>query len=350
MNATAVALALLLPAAEPQQPVDVSACVAKGLKWLAEQQKEDGNWVGRADSQPTMTTSMAGLALLMEGSTLKHGKYAPNLRKAVEWLEKNAQPSGLLATKHPTEVAQPTTTHAYALLFLACVYDVDDDAVRHKRLGKLLTEAVDYAETTQSGRGGWGNNVRAGRADDPLTTVTMLQGLMAARKAGIDVPGKLIDKAIGYTVTALTDGPNLDLLVADSSDVPPRTLSGATAALFMFDGRRPAAFVRWLGNLSTTGVRPWPARASTASMSTQFHMARVAYALGENGHRQFDPDARAENLLKWSAYRETVFRSIKAAQSADGSWVETVPGPVFGSAVALVILQMENDYLSAFSR
>jgi hypothetical protein len=76
----------------------------------------------------------------------------------------------------------------------------------------------------------------------------------------------------------------------------------------------------------------------------------VAYALGENGHRTLDPDAKPGDVLKWSTYRETVFRSIKTAQSADGSWVETVPGPVFGSAVALVILQMENDYLPAFSR
>ena len=83
-------------------------------------------------------------------------------------------------------------------------------------------------------------------------------------------------------------------------------------------------------------------------MTTHLYRRMVAHALGEHGHRLYDPTAKSE--LKWSTYRETVYRSIKDVQSADGSWVETVPGPVYGSAVALIILQMENDYLPAFAR
>ena len=31
-------------------------------------------------------TALAGMALLMEGSTLREGKYSDNIRKAVDWL------------------------------------------------------------------------------------------------------------------------------------------------------------------------------------------------------------------------------------------------------------------------
>jgi hypothetical protein len=344
----AIAFVLLTPAAPatPEPPVDVKECVAKGLKWLAEQQKEEGYWVGRADSQPTATTSMAGLALLMEGSTLKHGTYAPNLRRAVEWMTKNAQSDGLLSSNHRTEINQPIGTHAQALLFLVSAYDVDDDPARREQLGKLLAKAITYAANQQTARGGWGQLM--GRAEDFGSTVAMFQALIAARKAGFEVPAKVVERATGYLVIAANTVGEIVLQIGD--DTPPsglRLTAGAASALFMHDGHRPPAFAYWVKNIQTVPVRPWPARANATTMATHLYMARVAHALGENGHRQY---AAAKNELKWSTYRETVFRSIKAAQSADGSWVETVPGPVYGSAVALIILQMENDYIPAFAR
>ena len=131
----AVALALLVPAQPPTKsdPVDVKESVAKGLKWLADQQEPEGNWFGRANSAPTTTTAMAGLALLMEGSTPKTGTYAPNLRKAVEWMEKSAAANGSLVGTNRTDTARPMSAHAEALLFLACAYDVDDDPARRGR-------------------------------------------------------------------------------------------------------------------------------------------------------------------------------------------------------------------------
>ena len=183
----AIAFVLLTAAAPaPEPPVDVKESVAKGLKWLAEQQKEEGYWVGRADSQPTATTSIAGLALLMEGSTLKHGTYAPNLRRAVEWMTKNVQSDGLLSSNHRTEIDQPIGTHAQALLFLVCAYDVDDDPTRRERLGKLLEKAITCAASQQTARGGWGQ--LTGRRGGFGTTVAMFQALCSRARPASRCP------------------------------------------------------------------------------------------------------------------------------------------------------------------
>jgi hypothetical protein len=361
MTAVSAALfvALLAPAAkEDTAPVDVKACVAKGLKWLAEQQKEDGSWVGRADSAPTTTTAMAGVALLMEGSTLTTGTYAPNLRKAVEWVEKTAQRSGSLVSTNRTDAARPITAHAQALLFLACAYDVDDDAVRRERVREVLKRAVEYAAEVQTARGGWGltaSRAGAGSADDPLTTAQMLHALFATRKAGVTVARKVTDSAAEYlakitsTTGAVARRGVDDEAARGTTAVQVQLTSGAAAAFVTSDGPRPEVYARWLRSLRGALLLPWPSRTNAAVMYTQLYLARLTFALGDNGHRASDPGAKYSTLT-WSNYRATVFRSLKEAQVADGSWPDTVPGPTYGSALALVILQMENDYLPAFSR
>ena len=49
-------------------------------------------------------TALAGMAMLMEGSTLREGKYSNQIRRAVDWFVDRAQPNGLLAnTRDPAE-------------------------------------------------------------------------------------------------------------------------------------------------------------------------------------------------------------------------------------------------------
>src|SRR6516162_5282173 len=63
----------------------VKKVVSEGLDWLAYQQHELGHWTAQG-RYPTAMTALAGLALLSEGSTTTQGKYAENLRRAVDYL------------------------------------------------------------------------------------------------------------------------------------------------------------------------------------------------------------------------------------------------------------------------
>jgi hypothetical protein len=358
MNATAslVALTLLVaqPTPESPEPVDVKENVKTGLKWLAEQQKDDGSWVGRADSLPTSTTAMAGLALMMEGSTLKNGAYAPNLRKAVEWMEKRAKNNGQIASDHQSETARPVPAHAHALLFLACAYDLDDDTARRKRLREILERGIEYAGEVQTTSGGWTQFEprRAVGTDDPTTTVQMLHALLTARKVGLDVPRKLTDKALGAVRVLLEarfrTGPRVGTpqISIDTSYL----LSGSVASALTYDAHRSPLPARWGYYLRTDSIPLWPRRTTAGSLNAYLQHARVRFMLGEGGHRAHDPDAKSSDVLKWSEYRSTTYRAIQTAQAMDGSWSDTIPGPVYGSAVALIILQLENEYILAFSR
>src|SRR4051812_44102167 len=64
--------------------------VDTGLKWLAAKQNADGSWDANGQHKAAMT-ALAGMALLMEGSTIKDGKYSKNIEKATAYLMKISQ-------------------------------------------------------------------------------------------------------------------------------------------------------------------------------------------------------------------------------------------------------------------
>src|SRR5579862_2413127 len=95
--AMAVALSLsglIAPraAAEPI-PEKAQEAVNKGLEWLKKNQAKDGTW-SASGQNPVAMTSLAGLAMLCEGSTVTQGKYRENIRMAADWLMAHSQKGG----------------------------------------------------------------------------------------------------------------------------------------------------------------------------------------------------------------------------------------------------------------
>src|SRR5690348_8111978 len=52
--------------------------VKKGLEFLKKQQAKDGHWAAQNNAYPVTMTGLAGLAMLMEGSTVREGQYSAN--------------------------------------------------------------------------------------------------------------------------------------------------------------------------------------------------------------------------------------------------------------------------------
>src|SRR2546423_1168155 len=69
--------------------------IEKGLKWLVKNQNGDGSWAGARGQYVIPMTGLGGMALLMEGSTLREGKYRDNIRKAADFLMSRQQANGL---------------------------------------------------------------------------------------------------------------------------------------------------------------------------------------------------------------------------------------------------------------
>src|SRR5262249_47272329 len=71
---------------------------------------------------------------------------------------------------------------------------------RRAKLVKILEKACKYTHDAQTSRGGWGyiSAKDGSNFDEGSVTVTQMQGLRAARNAGIIVPEDAIKKGIKY--------------------------------------------------------------------------------------------------------------------------------------------------------
>ncbi|MEO0531462.1 MAG: hypothetical protein AAF266_12935, partial [Planctomycetota bacterium] len=124
-----------------------------GLRWLASTQSRLGSWEA-GGRYPTAMTALAGIAFLAEGSTPSGGQYAPELRRAVDYLVAQARPNGLIGD--PLRDDRYTYGHGFGMLFLSQVLGEEEDARRREDLIRVLTAAVAFTGQAQTAAGGWG--------------------------------------------------------------------------------------------------------------------------------------------------------------------------------------------------
>src|SRR5258707_3206941 len=171
--------------------------ISEGLDYLAYNQHKLGHWTAQG-RYPTAMTALAGMAMLSEGSTATQGKYADNIRRAVDYLVHQSRPNGLIGD--PVRDDRYTYGHGFSMLFLSQVLGDEEDEDRRAELVDVLTRAVQFTGEAQTAAGGWGYvSAKDGHGfDEGSTTITQVQGLRGCRNAGIKVPKEIIDKAVAY--------------------------------------------------------------------------------------------------------------------------------------------------------
>jgi hypothetical protein len=330
--------------------VDVRENIQRGLDWLARHQdRTDGHWSANNGQYPTSMTALAGLCFLLEGSTLREGKYSPNLRRAVDWFLKRSQPNGLLGNpNNPTEANHYMHGHGYALLFLACVYGEEDDEKRRKDLEMLLARAVEFCGRAQTSMGGWGYVSAAdnGDWDEGSVTVTQLQGLRAARNAGIPVPKSIIDKAVKYLQESTNPDGGIRYQYRRAGASRPAITAAGVACAFSAGDYSSAFAKKWIAFCQKN--IPYGRGRLPHDEYQNYYLAQAVYVLGEDRYQALFPGTPDSESLNWSQFREVMFAYLKNKQGADGSWSGHYVGPVFETATALTILQLENNTLPIY--
>ncbi|MGE3804409.1 MAG: prenyltransferase/squalene oxidase repeat-containing protein [Gemmataceae bacterium] len=336
-------------------PPDVKKAVDKGTAWLAKAQSPDGHWEANGGNYPTSMTALAGMALLMEGSTINHGKYSDNIRKAVEWFLQRSQRNGLLGNpNNPTESARYIYGHGYGILFLSQVYGEEEDAQRREKLEKLLTEAVKFTGKAQTQRGGWGyvSAADGNNFDEGSTTITQLQALRAARNSGIPVPKEIIDKAQKYLrdATANDGGVVYSLAHGRALGGGRPALTAAAIAGGFSTGEYDSEFIKKWFTFCRTRL-PLDGNARTGHDEyTQYYYAQSIYLLGDNGYAKLFPKAPDSERLTWDKYKKSRFNFLTSSQAADGSWSTGHIGTVYSTAINLSILQLDKAALPIYQR
>ncbi len=177
--------------------------IQAGCKYLASKQGPDGSF---GDNRAMIAlTSLSVLALMSEGSTDGRGKYGQQVQKGINWLLRLIESKRPKDTQwHPGyfEMANDTTSRmhgqGYATLALGSALGTSSRGDRFAQIRKVLVKAVDCCEQAQTSTGGYGYRPISGGDHEGSVTVTVAQGLRAARDAGLRVNAKVIDRGLHY--------------------------------------------------------------------------------------------------------------------------------------------------------
>lgn len=337
---TTGSVALTAGAIPPTRPPEITretqTTIERGLEYLVKNQARDGSWrtMGANGDYPVAMTSLAGLALLAAGNTPTEGKYARNVSDALSFILQSARRDGLIAQLE--EEQHCMHGHGFAILFLAECYGMEEDAKRLAEIRLALQRAVELTARSQSGAGGWLYTPDSG-GDEGSVTVTQVQGLRACRNAGIAVPKKVIDNAMKYLERSANPDGGIRYQVSDNGPSRP-AITAAAVVCWYNAGEYKDPFAEKALIFCEATLQPGRTQATRYFghyYYAHLYMAQVMYLSGDE---------------KWLEYFRNIAADLNRSQQANGSWDGDRIGTTYGTAVALLILQLPYKHLPIMQR
>ena len=337
--------------------------VENGLRWLANHQNADGSWTAKigyklnndykyTDEGPHVgVTSLACMAFLAGGHLPGRGEYGAIVERGLDFVLACVKDDGFV-----THLDTRMYSHAFAAIFLAEIY-----GMTHRQDVRVkLQKAVDFIVTTRNQQGGW-RYVPFAPESDMSIVVCQVLALRAARNIGIRVPRSTIDRAAQYVVdSAITE--------RDRGQRFRRSFFGNEVGAFRYQkgrGSRSSFPLTAAGVTALHGVGIYSDEAIRKGLD---YMRRnqdefnAHYGRPIDGHyffwyghyyavQAFYTAGTSSQFNYWEPYFETLREELLAMQKPTGFFPNrTGPGAAFGTAMAVLILEIPYRYLPIFQR
>ncbi|HMB03811.1 MAG TPA: prenyltransferase/squalene oxidase repeat-containing protein [Isosphaeraceae bacterium] len=307
---------------EAQRAIDL------GLAWLARAQNADGSFGNGTYRGNIAVTSLAGLAFMASGSSPGRGPYGVPIDKALAYVMDNTSPSGFIAVA-AASTHGPMYSHGFGTLLLAESYGMTHRPEIREKLQKAVRLIID----TQNAEGGW--RYQPVRRDADLSvTICQINALRAARNAGIFVPKETVENCIRYVKQSQNPDGGFRYMLQGGASSFPRSAAGVVAlySAAVYDAKEVEAGIAYL--------RQYMPEIKLGSRYSHYFYGHyyAAQAMWIRG---------GEDWNTWyPAIRDEL---VKRQSSANGSWTDNICNE-YGTAMALIILQMPNNYLPIFQR
>jgi hypothetical protein len=308
---------------------ETDKAIRTGLAWLARNQNADGSFGSGTYRGNIAVTSLAGLAFMSSGSTPGRGPYGAPIDKALAYVMENTSPSGFIAVER-SSTHGPMYSHGFGTLFLAEAYGM----THRPEIREKLRKAVQLIISCQNNEGGWRYQPIKHDADLSVT-ICQINALRAARNAGLYVPKDTVDACIRYVKQSQNpDGGFRYMLTGGPSSEFPRSAAGVVAlqSAGEYDSKEIREGIAYLRRFNQ-GLRF--GRRNNHYFYGQYYAAQAMWLQGGEAWAEWYPTVR-EELLK--------------RQSGPGYWSDNSVCSEYGTAMALVILQIPNNYLPIFQR
>ncbi len=283
--------------ANTQRTIDAS------LDWLSRQQNADGSFGTGAYRGNVAVTSLAGLAFMSAGHQPGRGRYGDNITNCLRNMitcEDRGTP-GFLNTRGGGFGAHgPMYGHGFATLFLAEAHGMIHQRDLRRDVRDLLGRAIRLIISSQNREGGWRYQPRPNDADLSVTICQIMAGgpgfartaagVVALYSAGI-YDDQAVERGLNYLMT-FRPGPNRN--------------------------------IGFLGDVNAH------------YFYGHYYAVQAMWIAGGNYWRQWYPAIRDQLLTN---------------RRNDGSWLQgIVPCTHYCTAMALIILQVPNNYLPILQR
>lgn len=312
-----------------------SAAVKRAVDWLGHNQSADGTWKGNRGNT-TGVVAAAAIALMSQGHLPGIGEYGPQTAKALQFLLRAAQPDGLIYRQDMGPF--PMYHHALATLALAEAWGQSADP----RMREALRKAVDLICSSQNRQGGWRYQPTPQDAD-LSATVMQLMALRAARDAGLDVPGEVIDLGITYVKNCQNakgkgkDGGFAYQPGGESGFA--RTGAGVTSLQVAGDYRAGEVTegIEYILTFKPLGEK-------TMEQKEFYHYGLYYATMGMYQAQSLGASGRKW----WSQWYPAVMKDLVSRQDADGHWKGNLD--VYDTAMGVLILTIPYRYLPIYQR
>ena len=239
----------------------------------------------------------------------------------------SAAPSGFLSGGSAATHG-PMYAHAFGTLFLAEAYGITHRPEIREKLQKAVRLIVDC----QNDEGGW-RYQPVKRDADISVTICQINALRAARIAGLEVPQHTIDAYIRYVKQSQNADGGFRYMLPGGASAFPRSAGGVLALESAGDRdskevRDGVAYLRGFVGGIKLGTR------YSHYFYGHYYAAQAIWLRGGDDWAQWYPAIRDELLER---------------QSAQGFWADSICHE-YGTAMALIVLQIPNNYLPIFQR
>lgn len=312
---------------------ELNDAVSKGLAWLAAQQGEDGSFGGSRYPKHVGITGLACLAFMSDGNLPGRGPYGEQVRKGLEFVMSCINETGFMAGESTSH--GPMYGHGFATLFLGEVYGMTAggaDTQMSKRLHEAVTRSCRLIEASQNEEGGWRYNPVPMDADVSVT-ICEIMALRSARNAGIDVPSETIDRAVEYVRLCQNDDGGFRYQAMRGQSAFPRSAAGVASLYYagIYEDEAIDRGLRYLRAQRNEGERA----ISAHYFYGHYYAAQAMYLAGGDNWADWWPGVRDEVISR---------------QREEGFWDDPNAGTEYGTAMALIILQMPKRYLPIFQK
>lgn len=307
---------------------EVDQSIDAGLAWLSKQQNADGSFGNGAYRGNVAVTSLAGLAFMASGSTPGRGPYGAHVEKALQFIMDNTSASGFISVATAGSHG-PMYSHGFGALFLAEAYGMTRRPEIREKLEKCIRLIVDC----QNNEGGW-RYLPVKNDADISVTICQINALRAARNAGIFVPKETVENCIKYVKQSQNPDGGFRYMLSTGGSAFPRSAAGIVAlySAAVYDAKEVDSGIGYLKQFAPN------AKFGQRSYSHYFY-----------GHYYAAQAMWIRGGADWIEWYPAIRDELLAKRSTQGYWNDSV-GNEYGTAMALIILQMPNNYLPIFQR